>query len=186
MHSISLFAVLLLKLKHLKSSNVFGAQEKVIMPTIAPAGFFVPQVSKSNGLFSQSRIFVPSNGTPSCLAATSTTTINVPTHGALGLTAVTNAEEIIPDRLAVALVQQFNPLPVKSPTPLNVLTFSKELESYPDMSFKDDLLHNINQGFKIGYAGPEFSNKAYNLMSASQYHQKILENIGKCAWKKFN
>ncbi len=74
-------------------------------------------------------------------------------------------------------MHQFNPLPIKSPTPLNVLTFSQELQFYPDITFKNELINNIDQGFKIGYKGPEFTNKAYNLKSATQYPQKIFENI---------
>ena len=54
---------------------------------------------------------------------------------------------------------------------------SKELQFYPDPTFKNSLINSIQHGFKIGYIGPEFSNKAYNLKSAEQFPLKIIENI---------
>ena len=53
----------------------------------------------------------------------------------------------------------------------------EELKYYPSTSFRNELLKSIQFGFKIGYNGPEFTNKAYNLKSAAEHPNTITDNI---------
>ena len=56
-------------------------------------------------------------------------------------------------------------------------TLLEELKYYPSASFRNVLLKSIQVGFKIGYNGPEFTNKAYNLKSAAEHPNIITESI---------
>ena len=51
-------------------------------------------------------------------------------------------------------------------TPMNVQAFAEELTSHPDKSFVSKLLTDLREGFRIGYAGPQFSGEAPNQKSA--------------------
>ena len=111
------------------------------------------------------------------LAAITTTTTSAKTCSAPGLTPATGAEEITRERFVGHLVENFNPLPPISPTPINLDNLAQEMKDYPNASFKNELLNSFKFGFKIGYSGPNFSYKAYNLQSAEIYPHIIVDNI---------
>ena len=110
-------------------------------------------------------------------AAITTTTTSAKTRSAPGLTPATGAEEITQERLVGHLVENFNPLPRISPTPIKLDSLARELQCYPNADFKNELINSFTFGFKIGYSGPEFSYKAYNLKSAETYPHIIAGNI---------
>ena len=53
-------------------------------------------------------------------------------------------------------------------TPLRALALQEELATHPDQAFVHNLIHNIQSGCNIGYAGPQFSHCNGNLPSAYQ------------------
>ena len=73
-------------------------------------------------------------------------------------------------------MENFNPLPSISPTPIKLDSLARELQCYPNADFKNELINSFTFGFKIGYSGPEFSYKAYNLKSAETYPHIIAGN----------
>lgn len=89
------------------------------------------------------------------------------TKTAAGPTSATDAAAFTQQQIAQELNNNFNPLPVYSKTPVNTKHLRKELISYPDQVFVDNLIHSFQHGFSIGYSGPEFCNIAPNLQSAS-------------------
>ena len=76
-------------------------------------------------------------------------TVNLPTNAkdAMGPTQ---------SQLAPALLRNFNPLPTFAPTPLNIENIEKQLVSFPDKEFANNLVHSLKYVFVIGYNGPEF------------------------------
>ena len=89
----------------------------------------------------------------------------------------TDAEEITRERLVGHLVENFNPLPFLSPTPIKLDTLAQELQYYPNLSFTNELLSSFKFGFKIGYTGPNFSHKADDLKSAETHPHIIAGHI---------
>ena len=72
----------------------------------------------------------------------------------------------LPFNLQQFLLQQrmnFN-----SRTPLRAFALQEELAVHPDQNFVHELIHNIQCGCNIGYAGPQFSHCNRNLPSAYQ------------------
>ena len=181
MHSTNSFVVLLPKIAHSKSSCVLNVHKRATMQTIALTKHFARPDHNSRAIFKPTNLFITPFTTSvkdlPYLAAITTTTTSAKTCSAPGLTPATGAEEITRERFVGHLVENFNPLPPISPTPINLDNLVQELKDYPNASFKNELLNSFKFGFKIGYSGPNFSYKAYNLQSAEIYPHIIVDNI---------
>ena len=77
------------------------------------------------------------------------------------------AEGLTQQQIVHELKTNFHAIPTKASTPIDVINLSIELYSHPDRVFVENLISSFNAGFSIGYSGPEFSNIAHNLQSAS-------------------
>ena len=78
--------------------------------------------------------------------------------------------------IAKILYNNFNPLPNRAPTPINVANLELELELYPK-TLKENLILSLKSGFNIGYHGPEFQALSKNLQSASVHPKALADNI---------
>ena len=177
MLSINLFVALkVLRIQQLKSPASFVMKKDITLITVHMIRF-IPRFPNPALVVTQNSPFVPTSSYFVCLADISTTTTSVKTHIASGSIVATDVEGITRDPLVEALVDQFNPLPTKSPTPINLELLAIELRHSPNAAVAKALLDNIYSGFKIGYDGPHFSNKTYNLKSAEEHPQVIASNI---------
>ena len=53
-------------------------------------------------------------------------------------------------------------------TPINTVALNAELSSHPDKNFVKFLITGLEQGFDIGYSGPQIERTSHNLLSAIQ------------------
>ena len=54
------------------------------------------------------------------------------------------------------------------------------LSTHPDQVFASTLVRNLKEGFRVGYAGPEFSSESPNLISAYEHP----DNLSACLAKE--
>ena len=137
----------------------------------------LPQIAHINYTQPQKKFFVPHRDPSKPLAATLTTTSPAKIKIAHGSTFATAAEVSTQDQLAQLLKDNFNALPVRSNTPINISTFEKELRFHPNRSFVDQLICSLSNGFSIGYSGPELSNVARNLSSTAVHPSVITQSL---------
>ena len=71
---------------------------------------------------------------------------------------------------------EFNTLPQKAPTPLNIKDLEQQLQLY-SVNLKENLVSALKNGFNIGYKGPEFQSLSKNLKSASSHPEVLFDNI---------
>ena len=80
-------------------------------------------------------------------------------------------EQIVSHAHLTQQLQQFvraQKIILHSRTPVNAHHLYLELSAHPDQPFVKQLLHNLQYGCAIGYAGPQFSHCSNNLPSAFQ------------------
>lgn len=100
-------------------------------------------------------------------AAITTTTTTAGNPIAVGNMFVQDAEGLTQQQIVRELKTNFHAIPPKAVTPIDVTNLSIELDSHPDRVFVENLIRSFDAGFSIGYSGPELSNVAHNLQSAS-------------------